>query len=142
MKKLLYIVGLLCMFSGVSYAEGISWDIPGGIGTVQLPGSFDDISPLAGYDFVQRQTIVGASATLLTLFKEINGYAGGVGEFHSQKPNLQPYLALGADVVKYVPGLNQFKSLSVQGFGRYSTSASGTFGDHLGAGLAVAYSFK
>lgn len=141
MKKLI-IAGLLLGCFGMAQAEGLSWDIPGGIGTFQLPGSFTDVSPLVGYDFVLRQSIVGASATLMTLFHEINGYAGAVGEFHTEAPNCQPYLAIGADVAKYIPGLNQFKELSVQGFGRYSTSHGGTLGDHLGAGLALAYKFQ
>jgi len=140
-KYYLLLIALLVSFCGTAKADGLSWNL-GSWGTVQLPGSYSDISPLYGYDFIQKQQIVGADATLLTLFKEVNGYVGAVGAFESQGPNVEPYLALGADVAKYVPVLNQFKSVSVQGFGLYSTSVGGRFDQHLGAGLAVSYSFK
>lgn len=142
MKKLLAVLCLFCGMSGVAHAGSLQWDLPFGIGTVQLPTQGDDFLPTIGGDFVQRQTIVGVSTSLLTLYKEVNGYAGVVGEFHSQAPNVQPYFALGADVAKYVPIINQFKSLQVHGFGRYVSSEGGSFREHLGAGIALAYSFK
>lgn len=120
-----------------AHADGLSWDIPGGIGTVQLPTSATDVLPLAGYDFVQKQVITGASASLMTLFKEINGYVGAVGEFQTQAPNVQPYVALGVDVAKYIPGLNQIANLQIQGFCRYVASTN----QHLGSGVSVAWKF-
>lgn len=142
MKKL-YILTALCVLSAVSFthAEGLQWDLPGGIGTIQLPTSGKDIIPLVGRDFVLNQTIAGVSASFLTIYREINGYGGVVGEFHSSTPNIQPYAALGADVAKYIPGLNQFKALQLHGFGRYAASQGGSFREHLGAGLSLAYLF-
>ncbi len=142
MKKLFVILTISLISPIWSYADGLQWDLPYGIGTIQLPTKGEDLLPTIGGDFVQRQTIVGVSTSLLTLYKEVNGYAGVVGEFHSQVPNVQPYLALGADVAKYVPIINQFKALQVHGFGRYVSSEGGSFRQHLGAGIAIAYSFK
>lgn len=122
---------------GMSHAEGLAWDIPGGVGTIQLPTAATDILPLAGYDFVQKQVITGATASLLTLLKEVNGYVGAVGEWQTQAANVQPYVAIGADVAKHVPGLNQIANLQIQGFVRYVSSSD----KHLGTGIAVAYKF-
>lgn len=123
-------------------ASQIKWELPGGIGTVQLPISLSDAVPVYGYDMVRKQQIVGVSTSLLTLFKEVDGYVGAVGVFHSEAPNVEPYLALGSDVKKYVPILNQFSCVQLHGFGRYSTSSGGrSFGAHLGAGLALAYKY-
>lgn len=142
MKKLVMLLTISVMLPIWSHADGLQWDLPWGVGTVQLPTSGSDIIPLIGRDFVRDQTIVGVSASLLTLYKEVHGYVGCVGEFETQAPNVQPYLALGADVAKYIPILNQFKSLQVHGFGRYATSSGGSnISEHLGAGLALAYSF-
>jgi len=133
-----FILFFTLLFPGLVHADGLSWNL-GSWGTFQLPTSATDALPVAGYDFIQRQVIVGVAAQLLTVMKEINGYAGAVGEFQSQSPNVQPYLALGADVKKYIPGLNQITDLQVHGFGRYVTSTSNAA--HLGAGLAMAYKF-
>lgn len=120
-----------------AHADGLSWDIPGGIGTVQLPTKATDIMPLAGYDFVQKQAITGASAEVLSLFKDFYGYVGAVGEWQTQAPNIQPYLSIGIDATKYIPGLSGVTNLSVQGFVRYVASTS----QHLGSGVAVSYKF-
>lgn len=132
------VVAVMCIVGPRhAYAEGLSWAIPGGVGTFQLPGSFKDILPLVGYDFVQKQAITGASATLMTLGKEIHGYVGAVGEWNTQAPNVQPYLAIGADMIRYIPALNQIKDLQLHGFVRYVASSN----HHLGSGVALAYSF-
>lgn len=139
--NLLWFFVLIGIVAVGAQADGLQWQLPGGIGTVQLPSTGYDILPLVGYDFLQRQEIAGAATSVLTLFREVNGYVGAVGEFHSQAPNIQPYLALGADVKKYIPVLSQFQSLQVHGFGRWDTASGGSFEAHLGAGLAVAYKF-
>lgn len=137
MKKLL----VLCLFcwTGMSpaHAEGLQWDIPGRIGTVQLPGSFQDVIPMIGYDAVKKQLIAGPTASLVTLWKEIDGYAGAVGEWNTQAANVQPYLAIGSDFVRFIPALNQIKSLQIHAFVRYVSSSD----KHLGAGGALAYKF-
>src|SRR5260370_29533474 len=94
-----------------SHAEGLQWNIPGGVGTFQLPVQATDIIPLAGYDFVQRQFITGASAAVMTLLGAINGYAGAVGEFNSGAPNIQPYIAIGAELAKHIHGINSILNL-------------------------------
>lgn len=124
---------------GVRAENPLQWEIPGGIGTVQLPVSTEDILPLAGYDFVQKEAIAGASTPLLTLFKEINGYAGAVGAFNTKGPYIQPYLAVGSDFARYVPVLRQVQNLEIQAFVRYVPSGTGE--KHYGAGGAIAYKF-
>ena len=131
--------GILLSATPAHAGTSFQWSLPYGIGTVQLPTQVSDALPVAGYDFVQRKAIVGGAASLLTLFKQVNGYGGVVGEFHSNTPNAQPYAALGADVKQYIPLLNQITDLQVHGFGRYDPGAGGAFHQHLGAGLSIAY---
>jgi hypothetical protein len=118
--------------------QALQWNIPGGIGTVQIPSTASDILPLVGYDFLKKQMIAGASSSLITLFKDLNGYVGAVGEWQAQTPNVQPYVGAGADFAKYIPGLSQIANLQVQGFVRYVAST----GNHLGAGGALSYKFS
>ena len=122
-------------------AEGLQWDLPWGIGTVQLPDSGKDIMPLVGRDFVLNKTIAGLSTQVLTVAKSVEGYAGAVGDFQSQGPNIQPYLAIGANVRKYVPIIKQLSALQIHGFGRWDTTEGAVFKDHLGAGVAASYKF-
>lgn len=136
--KLLAGVLLGLMATPVFASSTYQWNL-GSYGTFQLPTTASDAMPLAGYDFIQRQSIVGVAADFLVLFKEIHGYGGVVGEFNSPSPNAQPYAALGADMKKYIPGLNQITDLQIHGFGRYVSSTSNN--NHLGAGLAMAYKF-
>ena len=142
MKKLIVLSVMLLWPWKPAQAEDLQWNLPWGIGTVQLPTEGKDIIPTVGRDFVLNDNIGGVSASLLTLYKEVNGYAGVVGAWDSKDAAVEPYLALGADVIKYVPMFNQFKSLQLHGFGRYSTTHGGSFKEHLGAGIALAYSFK
>lgn len=137
-RVLMLTLPLLC---APAMADTMQWNLPFGVGTVQIPYQVSDALPVAGYDFVQNKSIAGVAASVLTLFKEIHGYAGLVGEFHSNTPNLQPYAAFGSDVSKYIPGLNQITSLQIHGFGRYDPGAGGAFHQHLGAGLSAAYRY-
>lgn len=121
------------------HADGLQWQIPGGIGTIQLPTDPTSILPLVGYDFLQKEAIAGGATSVVTLWKEIDGFVGAVGNFNTNGPFLQPYLAAGSDFARYVPALRQVQNLSVQAFVRYVPSGTGS--SHLGAGAAVAYKF-
>lgn len=134
-------LAIMALFWGIqeATAEGLHWDLPGGIGTIQLPVNPTDILPVIGYDFVQKEAIAGAAASLITLFKEINGYAGGVGSFNTKGPFGQPYLAIGSDFARYVPVLRQVQNLQVHAFVRYVPS--GTNEKNYGSGLSIAYKF-
>lgn len=132
-----YLMTLMLMFLTLPvYSTDLQWGLPGGIGTVQLPSSLSAVLPVAGKDFVLNQYVVGMTAVPLTLFKEIYGYVGGVGVFNSQSLNVQPYLGLGTDVSKYIPGINQIADLHIQGFGRWATDQGKP-----GAGLSASYQF-
>lgn len=140
-RRLLVLLAVIALGSHYAHADGLRWEIPGGVGVISLPGSFNELEPVLGYDIVLRQTIAGASVPVLTLYREIHGYVGAIGEYHTQAPNLQPYLAMGINVVRFIPGLNQIKDLTLQGFGRWETSSGGSFESHLGAGFAFGYQF-
>lgn len=146
MKKLFMVFMLYILTVGIARADALVWDIPGGIGSFQLPTSFTDLMPTIGQDFVKQKTIGAISTPVLTLFGEVKGYVGAAGAYHFNEPvtgrYIEPYLALGADIKKYVPVLNQFEALHIHGFGRYDTTEGGPkIISHLGAGVAVAYKF-
>lgn len=141
MKSKLLLIALVFSFWPLrpAQAEGLQWSLPGGIGTVQIPSTTSDVLPLVGYDAIQKEVIAGASASLLTLWKEINGYAGAVGAFQTKGPYLQPYLAIGSDFARYVPALRQVQNLEIHAFVRYVPSPEGN--NHLGAGGSLSYKF-
>lgn len=144
MKRLFVLLAMLCALwpNKPVFADKLQWPLPYGIGTVQIPVDFKDAIPLAGVDILQRRAIAGAAVSLLTLRGNINGYVGLVGDFHTQAPNAQPYIALGADILKYIHGIGSFENLQLHGFTRWTTDSGGSFESHLGAGLALAYKFK
>lgn len=122
-----------------AYADGLQWNIPGGIGTIQLPTDPTSILPVVGYDAIQKSMIYGGATSLITLWKEIDGYAGAVGSSNNGGPYLQPYLAVGSDFARYVPALRQVQNLEIHAFVRYVPS--GDNGKNIGAGGALAYRF-
>lgn len=120
-------------------ADGLQWDLPLGIGTIQIPTDPSAILPVLGYDAIQKELIAGGATSVVTLFKEIDGYVGAVGSFNTDGPFVQPYLAFGSDFARYVPALRQVQNLSIQAFVRYVPSGTGV--SHLGAGGGIAYKF-
>jgi hypothetical protein len=50
---------------------------------------------------------------------------------------VEPYLAVGHDILKEIPVLNQFQSAHLNIFGRYASTQGGRFG----AGISVSYAF-
>lgn len=117
-----------------AFADNLSWDIPGGIGTIGLP--FQATEALYGYDIALKQNIVGASLPVLNIKNTVYGQVGAAGVFGSQSLNVQPYLGIGVDIIRFIPTLNQFKSLHLNGFGRWATDQGKP-----GAGLSISYSF-
>lgn len=140
-NKRIWLISVFLAFGPrFAFADGLQWNLPGGIGTVQIPVSPADIIPVIGYDGIQKEVIAGGSASLLTLFKEINGYAGAVGAFQTHGPYFQPYLAVGSDFARYVPVLRQVQNLEVHAFARYIPSPESGQKNY-GAGGALAYRF-
>lgn len=133
------LAGILVIGGRPCHADGLQWQIPGGIGTVQLPTDPTAILPVVGYDFVQKEAIAGGATSLVTLFKEIDGYVGAVGNFNTGGPFVQPYLAIGSDFARYVPALRQVQNLEIQGFVRYVPN--GNSSKNYGSGVAIAYKF-
>lgn len=139
MKKLLILAGLL-MLAAYVQADPLQWDIPGGIGSIQLP--FQSTEVFGGYDGVLNQAVTGVSLPVLTLGKLANGYrmvdgqVGAAGAWPAERAAVEPYLALGHDVIQDIPSLAQFKSLHLNGFGRYSPQRGGW-----GAGGTFSWAF-
>lgn len=139
MKKLALLwTAVLIGFVAVAHAD-FQWQIPGGIGTLNVPTGASDVLPVVGYDAIQKSMIYGGAASLMTLWKEIDGYGGVVGNTNTGGPYVQPYLALGSDFARYVPALRQVQNLEVHAFVRYVPT--GDNNKNIGAGGAIAYKF-
>jgi hypothetical protein len=138
---LIIALSVMALLAGIqlAYAD-LVWQLPLGIGTVQVPTGPADIIPVVGFDAIQKELIAGPSASLVTLWKEINGYAGAVGSFQTKGPYIQPYLAIGSDFARYVPALRQIQNLEIHAFVRYIPTPE-TNKSNYGAGGALAYRF-
>lgn len=136
MKKLALVVLVLCFKAAPLHADALVWDLPGGIGKIGLPFQSTEVIPV-GCDGVLKQVITGASLPVLNIKNTVFGQVGAVGVFGSQSLNAQPYLGLGMDILRYIPVLAQYKSLHLNGFGRWATDQG-----KLGAGVSISYSFK
>lgn len=137
MKRLVLLIAVFALFPlKPAYAGDLSWDF--GYGSIGLP--FESTEALLGYDIILEQAIGGASIPVLKLGSgkwEVDGHVGAVGAWPTNSPAVEPYLALGKDIAPYVPVLNQFKSIHLNGFGRYSTTQG-----KWGSGFSVSYSFN
>ena len=138
MKLGLLLISIALLSAKVS-AEQLEWGLPFGVGTVQLPLQSKEL--VGGYDALLKDSIVGFSTPVATLFKEIVVQVGAVGALpldgsESSGPKIEPYLGGGLDIKKHVPALDRFTSLHINAFGRYSTERGKP-----GAGVAMSYSF-
>lgn len=133
MKKLPVFLVLFLM-CGSTKADNLTWDLPYGIGSVGLP--FQSTEALFGGDFVLKAGIAGASLPVLDIKDIVYGQLGAVGVYPGDSPYVEPYLALGIDIKRYVPLLSELKSFKVNGFGRWDTELGKP-----GAGISISYSF-
>ena len=129
-------VGLLVTMFGASraFAAPLQWQVPY-VGLVNL--NLSTTEALLGYDAVLKQSIGGASLPVWTDPKGIVVLQiGAVGSWPTNGAGVQPYVALGHDILKEIPGLNQYQSLHANIFGRYASEQG-----KAGVGLSVSYSF-
>jgi hypothetical protein len=123
------------MFSCADSTSPLVWQTA--YGTMGLP--LDATEILMGYDGILKQTIGGASVPFYTDPKNI--VVASVGAIAPwPNPNgvaIEPYLALGHDILKEIPYLSQFNSAHLNIFGRYASTQGGKFG----AGLSFSYAF-
>lgn len=132
--KLLSIAVALIVGPRFAFAGNLVWQTP--YGTMGLP--LDATEVLMGYDGVLKQAIGGASVPVYTDPKGIiTGSIGAVAPWPNSDTAVEPYVALGHDLLKEIPGLNQFKSAHFNVFGRYAATQGGKFG----AGAAFSYAF-
>jgi hypothetical protein len=133
MKKILVFLAL-CLTSVCCQADQMAWDTP--YGTFGLPLNATEV--LLGYDGILKQAIGGASVPFYTDPKGIvTASVGAVAPWPNRGAFVEPYLGLGHDMLKEIPGLNQFTSAHLNIFARYAATQGGKFG----AGLSFSYAF-
>ena len=135
MKK--YALLAVLLLSAVA-VHAQSWDFGNGI-VLALPTTPAAAMPILGGDVITKQAIVGTAARFATLWKTLNADGGLVGEFNSNAPNVQPYAALGFDILRFFPGIPA-TGLELQAGTRYVASTSANH--HIGATAALAYNFQ
>lgn len=125
------IIGPRWAFAG----DPLVWQTP--YGTMGLPLSATEV--LLGYDGILKQAIGGASVPFYADPKNIiTASVGAVAPWPNPSGvSVEPYLALGHDILKEIPGLSEFTSCHLNIFGRYAATEGGRFG----AGLSFSYAF-
>lgn len=109
------------------------WDTP--VGRVGLP--LESTEALIGYDGIVKQSIAGASLPVWTDPRQFFAlHMGAVAPWSTNGPSVEPYCALGIDLMRQIPKLEQYKSLHLNAFGRWATSSG-----KAGAGVSLSYSF-
>ena len=135
MIVLLLIGGVLIEGPLIVWGAGspLSWDTPYGNFNLDLTTT----EALLGYDAVLKQAIAGMSVPVYSDPKGIVTLElGAVAPWPTNNAAVEPYLSLGHDIAKEIPGLNQYQSLHLNIFGRYATSEG-----KAGVGLSFSYSF-
>lgn len=140
MKKLLSIVSVAIFLLSVKplslKADTLQWQLPYGIGSVQLPWQSTEVlyGAVVPFGGGLTQEIAGASLPLVYLGKLANGNSmvdgqvGAVGTWPSDGPTVSPYLALGHNFAKDIPALEDFESLHLNGCMTYLTNKGGWYG--------------
>lgn len=134
MFVLLAAAGALIIGPLAVWGAPLQWSIPY-VGMINL--NLTTTEALVGYDGILKQAIGGASLPVWTDPKGIVALeAGAVAPWPTNQATIEPYLALGHDIAKEIPGLNQYQSLHLNLFGRYATDQG-----KAGAGISFSYSF-
>ena len=111
----------------------MTWVTP--LGTIGLP--LQATEAVLGYDAILKQSIGGASLPVYTDPKGIVSLqVGAVAAWPNNGASVEPYIALGHDILKEIPTLNQFKNCHVNVFGRYASEQG-----KAGEGVSFSYSF-
>lgn len=134
MKKLIPLLAL--MFAGcmIAQADPLVWQVPY-FGTLNL--NVKSTEAVIGYDAVLRQAIAGISLPLYTDTKGIvTLQVGADAPWQTNGATVEPLIMAGHNVLKEIPGLNQFTAAELNVFGRYSTEQG-----KAGVGLAFSYAF-
>ena len=133
---LIFVAGMLTVWGAQkAFADQpLQWNVPY-VGMLNL--NLTTTEALIGYDGVLKEAIGGVSLPVWTDPKQIVALQlGGVAPWPTNGASVEPYVALGHDIAKEIPGLNQYKSIHLNAFGRYSSSQG-----KAGAGVSFSYSF-
>lgn len=133
MKKLALLWTIVILgFVAVAHAD-LAWVTP--LGIIGLPVTATEA--LIGYDAVLKQSIGGFS---LPVYTDPKGFValqvGAVAPWQTNGPTIEPYLGLGHDILKEIPGLSQYKTCHLNVFGRYASNQG-----KAGLGVSFSYSF-
>ena len=131
---LIVALALMAVVWAVSISRAdLTWDTP--IGTIGLP--LQSTEALIGYDAVLKQAIGGVSLPVYTDPKKfVSLQVGAVAPWQTNGPTIEPYLALGHDLLREIPGLSQYQSAHLNVFGRYASNQG-----KAGVGVSFSYSF-
>lgn len=115
-------------------ATPLQWQVPY-FGTINL--NLTTTEALIGYDGVLKQAIGGAS---LPIYTDPAGLVtlqvGADAPWQTNGATIEPLVMAGHDILKEIPGLNQFTSAHLNVFGRWASESG-----KAGAGIAFSYSF-
>lgn len=129
----LIIVGMLAIWGVERVCADMTWTTP--IGTIGLP--FTATEALLGYDAVLKQSIGGASLPVYTDPKNIVSLqVGAVAAWPNNGATIEPYIALGHNILKEIPSLANLSSCRLNVFGRYASEQG-----KAGVGLSFSYAF-
>lgn len=130
----LLIGAVLGGFCAVARADTLQWQTPVGLINLNLTTT----EALLGYDGILRQAVGGASLPVYTDPKGIVALQlGAIAPWPvGNQATIQPYIALGHDIAREIPGLSQFQSIHLNAFGRYDPGLG-----KAGAGISFSYSF-
>lgn len=137
MKKLVLlwtavVIGLYFVGASSVYAD-MTWDTP--YGTIGLP--LQSSEALIGYDAVLKQAVAGFSLPVYSDPKKILSLQiGAVAPWQTNGATVEPYVAGGLDVLRFVPTLKDYSSAHVNIFGRWASEEG-----KAGMGIAFSYSF-
>ena len=117
-----------------AFADTLQWQVPY-VGLINLNATTTEA--LLGYDGINKEAIGGASLPVWTDPKGVVALQlGAVAPWPTNGASVQPYVAIGHDIAKEIPGLNQYKSIHLNAFGRYDSENG-----KAGCGISFSYSF-
>ena len=132
---LVFVAAIMIFSLGMAHADPLQWQVPY-VGTVNL--NLNTTEALAGYDGILKQAVGGLSLPVWTDPKSIVSLQlGAVAPWpNNNSSTIEPYVALGHDILREIPSLKEYTSCHVNVFGRYATNVG-----KAGAGISFSYAF-
>lgn len=134
MKRIILTLAILGLFYKPAHADSLVWQVPY-FGTLNL--NVKSTRAVIGYDAALKQAIAGVS---LPIYTDPKGFVtlqvGADAPWQTNGATVEPLIMAGHNVLKEIPGLNQFTAAELNVFGRYSTEQG-----KAGVGVAFSYAF-